>query len=364
MKELLPVSYIDGLRALVIELGGDFEALLAEMGLDDLRKADGDRYVSHRKLIDLTNLAASRLKRPDLGLMWGPRTNPLLLGPLGVAMMNAPTPRRAVELLVQYLPRQNQVLRAGLAPLERRGLELFSLFNHMKRPPNLVHVKERNIGLLLGILRTHLGARFMPREIWLSHPQNAGDDAYRRAYGMMPRFRMDVCGFVLKRTDLDSSVPGHRRQVFEMAMAYLEKLKTRPRAEVDILTTASAVLATNRTYSIVELAGVMGVHVRKLQRRLRDADVTFSTLKDNSRRDEAERLLLDDRRPLIEIALQLGFKDHAAFTRASRRWFGAPPSVARKALVARPVEKSAEARSQRTNSLLFARRMRTRPEGV
>jgi AraC-like DNA-binding protein len=362
VKEQLSVGHLDGLRGLVTDLGGDFDAVCAEIGLATNLTADGERMLSHRKLLELVDLAARRTRRRDFGLLWGARSSPMLLGPLGVAMANAPTARKAVQLFVDKLPRQNEVLKAALAPLDRRGLELLSLVNQMARPPKLVHPKERNISILLGVLRTLLGDRFLPVEIWLSHPQHADDEAYKRAYGKAPLFDQNVCGLVIKTLDLDRPVPGHRREVFDMAVSHLAQAAPPKLSADDPLATATAVLATNRSYSLGEVAQIMGVHARSLQRRLRDAGVTYSTLRDRARRVEAERLLRDSDRPLMAIAFELDFKDQAAFTRASRRWFGAPPSTARIQLRG-SLERGAASQS-RTHALAVARRMRSRPEGV
>lgn len=361
MKELLPLGYLDGLRALFTELGGDFDELLSELQVGAHGKVTTGEHFPHRKLIEMANLAARKVRRNDFGLMWGVRTNPMILGPLSVAMLNAPTPRHAIELFARHLPKQNSVLRGGLVRLEKPRLELFSVVNQMKRPPSLVQVMERNIGALLRVLRTLLGESYVPVEVWISHAQNASIEAYRRAYGVTPRFEQSVSGFVMKRADLDHRVPDHRKEVYDMAVSYLDRSTPPSGVEDDMLATAVAILATNRTYTLSDVAGVMGVHVRGLQRRLSEAGVTYSMLKDRERRDEAERLLLDRRRALIDIALELGFRDQAAFTRASRRWFGAPPTEARRQLAERLDENR---RTSRTDMLTVARRMRSRPEGV
>lgn len=358
----MPAATLDGLSPVIKELGGDFESLAAEVGLTSYLKSDSAQRIPHRKMLELVNLAARKTRRRDLGLIWGMRTNPLLLGPLGVAMMNAPTARRGMQLFAEKLPTQNEVLRAALTPLDRRGLELLSLVNQMMRPPSLVHVKERNIGILLAVLRALLGEKFSPAEIWLSHPQHADNDAYKRAYGKLPVFEQDVCGIVFKTVDLDRRVAEHRREVFDMAVSHLGQVTPQKVSAGDPLETATAVLATNRSYSLGDVARIMGVHARGLQRRLQEAGVTYSTLRDKARRAEAERLLRDGDRPLMEVAFELDFKDQAAFTRAARRWFGMPPSTARIKLRERFVRDAAH--PSRTHALAVARRLRSRPEGV
>ena len=52
---------------------------------------------------------------------------------------------------------------------------------------------------------------------------------------------------------------------------------------------------------------------------------TYQAVLDDFRAGEAERLLLDGRVPLAQVALALGFADQTAFSRAFRRWKGETP---------------------------------------
>jgi len=76
---------------------------------------------------------------------------------------------------------------------------------------------------------------------------------------------------------------------------------------------------------IGRVADVIGTSVRALQRRLAEAGVTFEALVAQGRFDAAVELLADTDATILDIALDLGYSDHAHFTRAFRRWTGVPP---------------------------------------
>jgi AraC-like DNA-binding protein len=57
--------------------------------------------------------------------------------------------------------------------------------------------------------------------------------------------------------------------------------------------------------------------------------VAFQRLVEEVRREEARVLLGDQGRSITEVALDLGFAETSAFTRAYRRWYGVPPSQGR-----------------------------------
>lgn len=82
--------------------------------------------------------------------------------------------------------------------------------------------------------------------------------------------------------------------------------------------------------TLTELAPALGLSRRSLQRKLADSEASLTLLFDEARRDHAEALVRDGLLTLGEVASRVGFDQQASFTRAWRRWFGAPPSHARK----------------------------------
>lgn len=73
-------------------------------------------------------------------------------------------------------------------------------------------------------------------------------------------------------------------------------------------------------------AQAIGLSVQGLQRRLRQKGYTYREILELARRVRATSLLLETQLPIVEIALSLGYEDHANFTRAFVRWEGCSPS--------------------------------------
>lgn len=70
-------------------------------------------------------------------------------------------------------------------------------------------------------------------------------------------------------------------------------------------------------------ADAIGVSVRALQRRLAEAGVSYERLVAGARFDTAVELL--ERTDSTVLDIDLGYSDHAHFTRAFRRWTGTSP---------------------------------------
>ncbi|UVA81048.1 AraC family transcriptional regulator [Pandoraea commovens] len=81
------------------------------------------------------------------------------------------------------------------------------------------------------------------------------------------------------------------------------------------------------------LAGEFHTTPSTLRRRLEDEGQSYQSIKDQLRRDLAIHALCHTSKPMLEIALSLGFADPSAFFRAFRKWTGARPGDYRRQAV-------------------------------
>ena len=79
------------------------------------------------------------------------------------------------------------------------------------------------------------------------------------------------------------------------------------------------------------LAAALQLHPRSLQRRLREAGLSYVTLSARLRHQLACEMLRDSALDIDSIGIKLGFSERRSFTLAFRRWQGQSPSAWRKA---------------------------------
>ena len=75
-----------------------------------------------------------------------------------------------------------------------------------------------------------------------------------------------------------------------------------------------------------EIASSINLSQRSLQRKLRDQDMSFTRLLENTRRELGREYVRDSRHSFNEIAYLLGFTEPGNFSRAFKRWYGSSPS--------------------------------------
>ena len=79
-----------------------------------------------------------------------------------------------------------------------------------------------------------------------------------------------------------------------------------------------------------DVADLLALHPRTLQRHLAAENTTFEALREETRREAALHYLRETRIPLGQLADLLGFSEQSAMTRSCRRWFGVPPTEIRR----------------------------------
>jgi AraC-like DNA-binding protein len=78
-----------------------------------------------------------------------------------------------------------------------------------------------------------------------------------------------------------------------------------------------------------EVAQILSMHRRTLNRRLRAQGITFQQILDEVRFEAARQLLHTTSLPLTDIAVSLGYTESSAFSRAFQRWSGTAPARTR-----------------------------------
>lgn len=337
VKDLVPSSHLSGLLETVEALGGDPARIARQARVPPSLLDQGAAHVSLRDVESFTNTAAAELKRSDFGLLWGAQTDLWLLGPASIAWMNAPTIRVGANLIRDYLQSATTMLRFDSVNFSARDADLLSLAYQMERPSALEHGMERHIVLVLRLMRNMIGANLQPVEVLFAHPQKASDEAYTSVFGVLPSFEAGVSGLMIRSADMDRPVVNRDPALFAMAENHIIRPTGTERRDGAMVGAIRLLLQTGND-SIERISQTVGLHPRTLQRRLQDSGTSVAKLRDEIRRDRAEKLLAMSPEPITDIALTLGYSDLASFSHSCKRWFGASPTAIRLMLRARDKE--------------------------
>ncbi|WP_103654473.1 helix-turn-helix domain-containing protein [Agarilytica rhodophyticola] len=88
-----------------------------------------------------------------------------------------------------------------------------------------------------------------------------------------------------------------------------------------------------KSLDIFQIAQVLNMSSRTLQRQLRRNGSSFTQLRDEVRRYHGMRYLLEQRLPVTQICNLLGYSDRTSVTHAFHRWVGMSPEELKEILI-------------------------------
>ncbi|MBC6980359.1 AraC family transcriptional regulator [Caulobacter sp. 17J80-11] len=313
-----------GFPALVRQLGGDPVRLLAEAHIDPAAIEDPRAFISHRGLVHALERAAVTLNCPDFGLRLAAEQDIDVLGPMAVAVGNAPTVGEALSFAGKYLYTHSPAVQLTLEPVAGTSRVAVKLELLLPRLGPHRQAIEAHVGLLGRILAVLSDGRLRPLGVTFRHRPLT--TAHAQFFGAPVRFEASEDAVLITAEDLALPIRGRDAQLHEIAAGYLQATFPAPagRLAAQVRALAERLLSVERC-THVEVAAALRLQPRTLQRRLKDEGASFEDLRDDARRGLALRYLAQPELPLSQVSALLGYAEPSAFTRSCRRWFGLSP---------------------------------------
>ena len=170
--------------------------------------------------------------------------------------------------------------------------------------------------------------------MWFPHPAVATEATYRSRFAAPLTFRADRTALAVAARDLNLPISENNQELHDLATSYLDSQLPRGRTPftTQVRQAIEALLGTG-TCGHRQVANALYMHPRTLQRRLREEGTTFEDIKDETRRDLAQRYLSQPDVPLTQVTALLDYSEQSAFGRSCRRWFHATPRDFRNRLI-------------------------------
>jgi AraC-like DNA-binding protein len=161
--------------------------------------------------------------------------------------------------------------------------------------------------------------------------------AYRAEYAQLfegaERFDQAFTGIVFRRELLDAPQVRHDSELYATIVAHAEKRVSQlPGASFAERVRRHVLDADPQTHhDMPSIARALNVSVRTLNRRLAEEGTSFRNVVNGALGTLAQRLFVEEARPIADVAYAMGFSQPSAFHRAFKRWTGATPAAMRSA---------------------------------
>jgi AraC-like DNA-binding protein len=309
------------LPELIRQLGGDAEALLVGAGLEPSALSHPDNRVSFTALATLLDRAASNTGCAHFGLLAGRLFHLSDLGLVGELMRNSPTVGAALEALTVHHHLNSE---GGLAFLLKRGdyVDLGYATYH-PAAPGFAHIHDAALATAMNIMLELCGPNWKPYEVLLPHVKPRDVAQHRAFFKVVPRFDAESSVLRFTARDLARALPSADPQAYRRCEQAARSTGA-PEFMQQVYRGLRRLMLENR-HSGDDLAQMLSMHRRTLNRRLKAEGTTFQRVLDEVRFDIARNLLSNSNAHLDDIAATLGYAAVTPFMRTFRRWSGTTP---------------------------------------
>ena len=335
------VGAFSGLPALIAQLGTDPAPALDSAGLTAAALDNPEGRVPFAAMCRFLEVAADRTSCAHIGLLAGKMWRLADLGDVGELVANCPTVREALDSLIVH---QHLNSSGGLGfVLERGGImdAGYAIYH-----AGVTHTDQFYDAILAGtfnFLRELAGPAWLPAEIFIPHARPRDVAPYRRLLKVQPRFDAEFCAIRFDARWLAHPVENADPARRTSALARLEAAG--PGEFRDRVMRAVRTVLLHGKHSGDDVAQMLSMHRRTLNRRLKAQGTTFQRVLDQVRFDVACHLLGQSDIPLDDVAATLGYAGVSPFMRTFRRWAGTTPGQWRRAAALARVSERAFAMS-------------------
>lgn len=313
------------LPALLSELGVDARAVLGEAGFDPAYFDDPDLPASYLSLGRLLAHCAATTECTHLGLLLGMRGGPETVGVAGHLMKHATKVGAALADLARYLDLHD---RGGVVTLDMDG-DPCALGYAVIEPGVEASDQIHDLALAIGcnMMRTLCGRSWTPSIVELPRRRPRDAEPWRRFYRAPVVFDAPRGALRFPRRWLEAPVPTADRSLHEFLQRHADAARGEAEAGVvfEVQRVVRGCIAEGGGHA-AQVAHLLGVHPRTLNRQLAAAGATFQQVRDEVLHTMALQLLRATSMSVAAAAAALGYADATAFIRAFRRWTGHTPA--------------------------------------
>jgi AraC-like DNA-binding protein len=278
--------------------------------------------------------AERRTEDPLIGLHAGELTEPR--GPFAYLIMSHPRLEEGLRQAERFGHLPVDTMRVSL----RRGSHTASLVLDLGAPfAASRHAADYQMMGIVRILRRAVGPGFPLREVHVRHADWRHHAEAERVFGCPVRCRQPENRLVFPLQALQARSrlgnPMIAEQIAKFAAALGPRLPLPSTFGERVAEITRALLDDGLRPDAATVAHALHVSSRTLQRRLDGERTTFKRVRDAAVWEVAEALLSNPSLKVETVALSVGFRQLAAFSKAFKRRAGCSPTQYRQRLVAR-----------------------------
>jgi AraC-like DNA-binding protein len=308
--------------------GIDSKALFKQAGLNPAHLSDPNARYSFEGMTKLWDLAVKKTGDPCFGLGTIKNWHPTTFHALGYAWLASHTLKEAFQRLERYIRIVASNTHVSLT--ETSEGYLFKL--EPIQPFTIVdpHYAAIDAGMatILHMCRLSCDKQLAPLRLELQRPAPECSQQFSEYFATNVQYGSDNNQFLFDKHHIEKLLPTSNAELArsneKIVRDYLANMD-----RSDIVMQVKTKLTDNLTSGNVsekQMADLLHMSTRSLQRKLEEKKQSYRNLLDETRQELAVEYVRDSNLSISEVTYLLGFSEASNFTRAFKRWTGQSPS--------------------------------------
>lgn len=313
--------------------GVNSREILIQAGIDPAKLLDSNARFAFPAITRLWELATEVTGDACFGIKVIDYWHPSNLHALGFAWLASATLKEAIQRAERYVRIVNSAATMTLTETSE-GYEICpaTVLNNSKVQPAISAI-DAGMALTLHLCRMSTHKDLMPLRMDIKRPKPDCLENYFKHFGPNVRFNSERNMLLLDKHTIEKRLPTANIDLAlscdKIAKDYLAKMD-----KSDIVMQVKSKLTDhlpsgNTTEQ--EIADVLNLSLRTLQRKLEEKGYSYKTLLEETRKELAMQYIHNSNLSISEITYTLGFSEPSNFSRAFKRWTGKSPQSYRNA---------------------------------
>lgn len=309
--------------------GASMEEVCKAIGVTQATLENPEAIANLDQSIKAWELALRFTGDPFLGLHLGETTSPGLVGMVGYFMESSSDLQTAFRNLLEF----KHLVDSDSSYVEVKGEEFIY---HMDpdplwaalSPETARQVTEHGFSTIPNFIKLLCGKPIYPLRVGSPFPRPSDTREYVRIFKTEPLFNQPSAYMAFRLRDMEMPLIGHNPVLNAVFKELLEKAIAKAGISASFPDQVRRIILQKFISTIPplpEVAALLHVTPRTLQRRLKDEDATFQGIVESVKSEMAIGLLKKPGLTVNEVAWKLGYMEPNVFRRAFKKWTGKSP---------------------------------------
>ncbi len=309
---------LSGFADLVSQYGIDPAPLYQATGLSLASIENFDNVLPYATVLNLLELAAESCQREDFGLQLTNFQKTLPLGVLGLLIQQCPDIKTALNTVIKYYRFHSG---GNVWELQKDSKTAYLVRHDLLAgsTPSMQYISLSIAHALRGLKAIYGDSDWKPSYISFTHSAPPTPNLYENFFKLPVRFNQDIACVAFPVEDLERKIPHSNADLQQILQEKVIECEKEGKTRNSFISTVEVLIRQNlhsEECTLANIAKLLTIHPKKLQRELKQSDTTFRELKAEIKLDAAEHFIRESDLSLTVIAEMLGFSEVSALSRA------------------------------------------------